>query len=104
MIKRKRVLHMGPVVIVILSGAKLADFCSVPTETGPVHDPVLVFVLEKLNRQWLWPPSDDSKGGMVLDDILVRLEVDPVVGDVVPRIVHFDVQPGTREEFESKQE
>lgn len=95
---------MGCVLEIILVDTKLADFGSIPAETGPIHDPALVLVLEKLNGQRLWPASDDGEGGMVLDDVFVRLEVDSVVGDVVPCVVHLNVQPGTGEEFEPEKE
>lgn len=75
------------------AASQLTDLRALPTNARQVELPPLdELFLEEFNRQWLGPGLEDGLERRVLEHGLVGPEVDAVVRDVVPGVVHVDVE------------
>ena len=83
------------------STAQFSDLRSFPAETGEIEHPALDLILEELNGQRLGPRFENRIRSRVIEHVIVRLEAHAVVRDVVPGVIHVDVQLGAGEELEA---
>lgn len=80
--------------------AQLPHLSSVPAETGEIKHPALILLFEELDGEGFGPRLERVVRSRVLVCVVVGLERHAVVGNIVPRVVHVDVQLRSGEEFE----
>ena len=80
---------------------QLSDFHTLPAETGQIEHPALVLLLKKLDGERLGERFEGCIGSGIFEHGFVRLEANTMVGDVLPSVVHVNMQLGTREQFKS---
>ena len=74
----------------------------IPAQTRQIQHPTLILLLQRLDSERLRPGFECRVGNRVLEHLVVLLEGHAVVGDVLPGVVHVDVQLGAGEELEAR--
>jgi hypothetical protein len=83
------------------SSSQLSDLLALPADAHQIQRPLLVLLLEELNRERLGPSFDDI--ARLGDHLVEGLERHAVVRDALPFVIHVDVQLRAFEELESSQ-
>lgn len=84
--------------------AQLSDFGRLPAQAGQIEHPALILFLEELDGEWFLPGLEGGVRGRVFQYFVIRFEAHPMMGDVVPCVVHIDVELRAREELEPRPE
>lgn len=82
--------------------AQLSDFGRLPAQAGQIEHPALILFLEELDGEWFLPGLERGVRGRVFEYFVIGFEAHPVMGDVVPCVVHVDVELRAREELEPR--